>query len=114
MIRNPHQTPIVARHVEDAPDVLEPGVLYVEHWEAPGPDSQPSTAAMLCPCGCGETLIMLLLPDGKPCWDLTGAEGQPVTLHPSIDRTVRCKSHFWLKAGLIEWAGTPVPRENWV
>lgn len=120
VIENPHKTPIVVRHVEDEPELdcdLEPGVLYVVHWDAPkfwGPDNPPACCVMRCPCGCGEALSMSLMANDKPHWDLIGYEGQPATLIPSIHRKVRCKSHFWLKGGQIEWVDTPIPREAWV
>jgi len=30
-------------------------------------------------------------------------EKKRISLHPSIDRTVGCKSHFWVRKGKIIW-----------
>lgn len=56
-----------------------------------------------CPCGCGDTLELMLLPTVKPHWNLTlDNKGNP-TLHPSVWRKNRCCSHFWLKNGFVHW-----------
>ena len=49
--------------------------------------------AMLCPCGCGERLELLLIKEATPNWRLRqGSKGQP-SLHPSVWRKTGCKSH---------------------
>lgn len=60
-------------------------------------------AKMICPCGCGKTLFLNLLQDEFPNWKWRiGADGA-VTLSPSVWRQVGCKSHFFLRDGLIQW-----------
>lgn len=111
MFNNPHHTLILVQHVEDEPDVLAPSVLYVAHWDAPEfwtPDNPPACAVLLCPCGCGESVYVSLMTGDRPNWKLTGDEGQPATLTPSIQHLKGCKSHYWLTEGRIVWAGTPV------
>lgn len=62
------------------------------------------SAGMRCPCGCGDTIELMLLPRVKPRWDLqVDTRGLP-TLHPSVWRTAGCRSHFWVKRGRVVWA----------
>jgi hypothetical protein len=61
---------------------------------------------MLCPCGCGETLHMSLLPDSHPKWKLLRHDDGTVSLHPSVWRTKGCRSHFFLRNGMIVWCET--------
>ncbi len=58
---------------------------------------------MVCPCGCRETLFLNLLQDEFPNWKWRiGADGT-VTLTPSVWRKIGCKSHFFLREGMIQW-----------
>ena len=83
---------------EDAPDRPRPKVLYVVT-----EDGTPWSAAMLCPCGCGETLHMNLLPDERPLWHLAVNAGGASTLQPSVNRIKGCRSHFWFRNGRVRW-----------
>jgi len=56
-----------------------------------------------CPCGCGDVIELLLLPNVKPRWDIkVDSRGYP-TLSPSVWKTTGCKSHFWVQDGRIVW-----------
>ncbi len=83
--------------VEELPDELTDDVLFVvgenEHWWF---------AAMRCPCDCGATLHMNLLPDARPRWKLNLHDDRTVTLHPSVWRTKDCRSHFFIRKGRVE------------
>ncbi len=58
---------------------------------------------MLCPCGCGTALELLLIPEAKPRWDVkVDWLGRP-TLTPSVWMSRGCKSHFWLRRGKVYW-----------
>ena len=58
---------------------------------------------MRCPCGCGETIELLLIREAKPRWDLLiDRLGRP-SLKPSVWRQHGCRSHFWLRRGRVEW-----------
>ena len=73
-------------------------------------DGEDWSVGMLCPCGCGETIELMLLSCVAPRWDLqVDARGRP-TLYPSIWRTVNCKSHFWERRGRVVWVPTNVSR----
>ena len=58
---------------------------------------------MRCPCGCGETIELALLPVVAPRWDLSvDSKGRP-TLNPSIWKASGCRSHFWIRRGIVQW-----------
>jgi hypothetical protein len=82
--------------VAELPDRLERHRLYVEADNA-------WLAAMLCPCGCGETLHMSLLAGDRPRWDLIEHKDGTVSLYPSVWRRGGCRSHFFLTRSRIKW-----------
>lgn len=87
-----------AIRVEDLPDKLDIKKIYIV-----GEGEYLWFAAMICPCGCGETLKMGLMPDQRPRWTVSEHNDGSVSLHPSVWRKVGCKSHFWIKHGEIIW-----------
>jgi hypothetical protein len=90
--------PLKTIKVEELPEDLKDKSVYVV-----GEGNYQWFAAMLCPCGCGETLHMNLLPEGRPRWKVTVHKDGTVTLHPSVWRKKGCRSHFFLIRGLIKW-----------
>ena len=81
------------RFVENIPEVLEPGVLYV---------SIPyRTMVHRCACGCGEEVVT---PIGPAAWTMT-YDGDGVTIAPSIgNRSLPCGSHYWIERSRVLWA----------
>lgn len=61
------------------------------------------SVGMSCPCGCGERLELMLLPNVKPRWTLALDATRHPSLHPSVWRQTGCRSHFWLRSGKIYW-----------
>lgn len=85
-------------YVEELPEALSLKSFYVA-----GEGEYQWFAAMVCPCGCGETLHMSLLPEMHPRWEFTENSDSTPTLHPSVWRKVGCQSHFFLREGVINW-----------
>lgn len=83
---------------EDAPETPSDRVLYIVT-----EDGNPWSAAMLCPCGCGEILHMNLLPDERPIWSLSVHADGTSTLYPSVNRMKGCRAHFWFRKGRVYW-----------
>ena len=80
--------------VEQFPDDLESGILYVS--------MQHAICGHLCACGCGERVITPLSPTQ---WKLV-YNGEAVTLYPSIGNyAFACRSHYFLTNGTIIWVG---------
>lgn len=91
--------PLLGASVEDLPDVLEANTVYLV-----GDLGEPWSAALICPCGCGEAIRLSLIKNDRPRWKATQQPDGAVTLHPSVWRTKGCESHFILRNGRIIWA----------
>jgi hypothetical protein len=66
-------------------------------------DEEDWCVGMRCPCGCGQTIELMLIREVKPRWDLSvDGRGRP-SLNPSIWMQTGCRSHFWLKRGRVHW-----------
>ena len=77
--------------VERIPKLLSDGVVY--HNE------EFQLAALLCACGCGHRLT-LLVPDSHQI----SSDGGLATIRPSIAVCdAPCKSHYVVTAGKVEW-----------
>lgn len=91
--------PLKTVHAEELPDRLDPKAVYVL-----GEGNHRWFVTMICPCGCGATLQMSLLPDARPRWRLIEhSDDGTISLQPSVWRQVGCRSHFFLRRGLIQW-----------
>lgn len=79
------------RAVERIPRVLGDGVVY--H------NQEFQLAALLCACGCGHR-ITLLVPDSHQ----VSSEGGLATIRPSIAVCdAPCRSHYFIIAGKVKW-----------
>jgi hypothetical protein len=77
--------------VERIPKCLSNGIVY--H------NKDFELAAMLCACGCGHR-IDLLVPDSHQIYSEEGL----ATIRPSIAVCdAHCKSHYFISAGRVEW-----------
>lgn len=82
------------KFVENFPDILEEGVLYVSE--------EYATAGHRCCCGCGEEVIT---PLNQAQWQLSKS-GTGVSLHPSVGNwKFACRSHYWIRNNRIIDAG---------
>lgn len=92
--------PYRTERVEELPEVLRQRIIYLV-----GEGEHLWVAAILCPCGCAETIQLNLLHGQRPRWSVAEHEGGPVSLHPSVWRQSGCKSHFFFRNGQIVWCG---------
>lgn len=83
---------------EELPDKLNNDTIYIL-----GQGTYYWSAAMLCPCGCGQILQMSLHKEGRPRWEITINNNGTISLFPSIKRMCGCKSHFFFQKGRIKW-----------
>lgn len=85
------ETKFTYRAVERIPKQLTGGIVY--HSE------EFELAALLCACGCGHR-VMLLVPDSHR----VSSHGGLATVRPSIAVCdAPCKSHYVISAGEVEW-----------
>lgn len=99
-----HPQPLRTVYLEELPESPDPKAVYVlgegeQHW----------FVSLLCPCGCGAMLQMSLMPRDKPHWRLSMHDDETISIHPSVWRHVGCKSHFFLRRGLIDWCRRRMP-----
>jgi hypothetical protein len=92
--------PLHTVHLEELPEQLGAGAVYVL-----GEGSHKWFVAMICPCGCGETVQVSLLTEARPRWRLVEHSDGTISLEPSVWRKVGCRSHFFLRRGMIQWCG---------
>jgi hypothetical protein len=83
---------------EDPPLQVRDKVVYVV-----GDRSKEWLAILKCPCGCGDIIQLNLLQSAAPCWRVRFHKRKKITIRPSIDRVVGCRSHFTLRNGIINW-----------
>lgn len=60
-------------------------------------------AVFTCPCGCGEEVVLNLLSDVRPRWEVTAKGNLVASVKPSVRRIRGCRSHFWIRRGRVEW-----------
>lgn len=87
----------VVQYVDDFPDEHQPNTLYLI-----GKLGKEWLAGLGCPCGCGD-FIELVLDGHKPKWKLSFSDNGHPSLFPSVYRSIKCKSHFFLESGAILW-----------
>ena len=90
----------VAEYVDDLPDnhSIMKNTIYIV-----GENGYQWQAAFKCPCGCGDLIQLSLLEDHTPSWKIIINKKGTITISPSIERTIGCRSHFNLKKGRIIW-----------
>jgi len=84
--------------VDELPEHLAGKTVY-----AVGEDGRYWLAALSCPCRCGDTIQLSMTQGQRPCWTLVERNMRFPTLAPSVDRTVGCRSHFFVRSGRIQW-----------
>lgn len=93
------RTRYVHAWVEDPPDAPEPGYVYLI-----GERSDPWSALLICPCGCGAPISLSLIKNDDPRWRFSIDPLGSISLSPSVWRTRGCKSHFYIRNGRVLWA----------
>ena len=86
--------------VTDVPEKLKKGVLYI--------CLECDVAVHLCPCGCGEKVVVIIAPDQ---WKLK-FNGSNVTIFPSIGNSYfKCRSHYYIRDNRVIWL-RKMPKTN--
>jgi len=85
--------------IQDVPDKVKQKVVYIV-----GDDEFYWQLIMLCPCGCAAVLHMNLMNEEFPCWSFSFNKKNQISVYPSINRFVGCKSHFFVRGSKIVWA----------
>ena len=63
----------------------------------------PRLLLMLCPCGCGEQIVLNIDPQAGPAWRIyqKKSNAKELTVYPSVWRDTGCGSHFIIWQGHI-------------
>ena len=61
------------------------------------PGEKPKSLKFLCPCGCGETISINLVPATGKAWRITYEPNSGLSLWPSVWLDIGCQSHFILR-----------------
>lgn len=85
-----------SKQVDDMPneDEFKSETVYIV-----GENGYSWLAAFQCPCGCKDIIQLNLLPEANPNWKIYNKKGGKITISPSVERIVGCKSHFNLTNG---------------
>ena len=89
---------LILKDDADIPTPLQAHTVYII-----GIKGNEWLAVLECPCGCGSKIQLNLLPQERPCWKWNINRNGNVTLTPSVWRKIGCKSHFFVRDGLILW-----------
>ena len=89
------------RRADELPDVIDKGSIYLI-----GERGNLWFGALLCPCGCGDTIQLNFLEDASPRWTVKEHWNGMVTLQPSVWRQKGCGAHFFVRAGKVLWCCT--------
>lgn len=74
---------------------MEPGQIYVS--------DEYKCAKHLCPCGCGEIVVMTLDPHVGWTYDYDAASGT-ISFHPSVGNfNFPCQSHYYIHDNVVRW-----------
>jgi hypothetical protein len=104
------------RWLKNLGEWLRPARKLLVHADDSLPDSMPRrdlvvardggedwAAGLSCPCGCGEVLELMLIPEARPRWRLTVDRKNRPSLNPSVWRDSGCGAHFWVQSGRVRW-----------
>lgn len=80
---------------EYVPNKYEPGIVYVTR--------AYKGAAFICPCGC-ETKIFIPVDEKHEPGNYWQLKKNDNSIEPSILQLNGCKSHFFIRKGLVEWS----------
>lgn len=83
---------------EELPEMLYANSIYLI-----GEGDHLWYVALLCPCGCEQTILLNASKNSVPQWIVTELDSGVVSLQPSVWRTKGCKSHFFFNQGFIDW-----------
>jgi hypothetical protein len=86
------------RFLAEEPAVIKPGLIYIV-----GEEKCRWAAVFKCPCGCGDAVWLNLLQGHSLRWEVEQHPGGKISLSPSVNRIVGCRSHFFLWRNRIHW-----------
>ena len=62
---------------------------------------KPKWLRFRCPCGCGDELVLPLMTNYNPHWEITQHPDKTLTVIPSVNVTRQCGAHFFIKGNKV-------------
>lgn len=84
--------------IGDLPDIVEHNTIYIT-----GEKGRWTYLTMKCPCGCGDIIELNLNSNYRPRWMVTWHGNGNISISPSINRSKKCRSHFFYTKGKVLW-----------
>jgi hypothetical protein len=84
--------------VDEIPEEVQENVMYHV-----GEEEFKWLLIFRCPCGCREIIQLNLLKEARPVWRVKIHNDGDVSLYPSVNRQVNCKSHFNITRNSVRW-----------
>jgi len=56
-----------------------------------------------CPCGCEDVIQLSLLKNSRESWEIAIHDDEKFSIHPSINRTINCGSHFFIRNNSVQF-----------
>lgn len=83
---------------DDLPVSIANGKIYII-----GAHKHQWLLAFKCPCGCENIVQLNLLEHTFPKWGYKISLMGKLTIYPSINRMIGCRSHFFIIRGNVKW-----------
>ena len=90
--------PILIYPMTEEPEVFQKQKIYLV-----GESGHTWYIGLLCPCDCGEVIQLSTLKTDNPKWSFVKHWNYTITINPSIWRISGCKSHFFIRRGIVDW-----------
>ncbi len=85
-------------NVTEIPEDVKANVLYHV-----GDQQFKWLVVFRCPCGCRDIIKLNLLKEARPVWRVKIHSDGDVSVYPSVNRQVNCKSHFNITRNCVRW-----------
>lgn len=94
-----------AQFVRELPARPQPWLVYL------GCDSDQIVwgGVLQCPCGCGESIHLNFVRGHDAVWKYRVQPDGTITLSPSVWKNRGCRSHFFVRDGVLVWVDQCAP-----
>lgn len=94
-----------AEYVLELPAQPQPWIVYL------GRDADKTVwgGVLLCPCGCRESIHVNFVRGHDAVWTYYVRRDGTITLSPSVWKNRGCRSHFFVREGVLIWADHCAP-----
>jgi hypothetical protein len=86
------------QYAEELPDSINKKIIYLL-----GNKQNTWCLVFECPCGCKNTIHLNTLKETRPYWKYEIKKRLAITISPSVNRIIGCRSHFFIRNGKVLW-----------